>query len=397
MLLGKLDDLASRATGLLIILFCFIYGFQAYHSSPNSDERASLVIALGRHPELTDKMGKPINFEAYQDSLNYKKYPVADIHFLNTVRSVVKDNSNGLLYYLILTSCIKLFGLNLFILRVLSIIITAINLALICRLAKSAGIRSPLRFLLTIQIAVNPVFFEDAILIRSYMLALTGCLMAAYFLYKICFMESPLRKYYFFYFTGFFIGLGGHYFTFSLLVGMTVFLLWKSRESRFPDIALGYSILLLLCASWIWYISPAMAKTVNFFHTQFNFSSHGTGYAIGFVNMIRQLLLYSANMFGNISTLKLPGIYLKIISALIICILAKLMFDNRKMIRYQYLFSVTFLPLFLYIIQALLTGNFFNFIPHYLLFFIPFWCILLYFEIQNRIVQDGHFYFHVDS
>lgn len=385
-LFEKFENPAAGATYLLIILFCFIYGIHAYHSSPNSDERASIVIALGRHPQLTDETGTPIAFGAYLDSLNYEKYPVSDSRFIKTIRSVIKDNSNGLLYYLLLTACIKLIGLNLFALRVLSILIAAINLILISRLAKLVGVRSHLCFLLILQIAVNPVFYEDAILLRSYMIALTGCLTAAIYLYKICFIESVPGRYYFIYFIGILIALGSHYFTISLLTGMTCFLLWKRWKAWFPEIAMGYLILVLLIAYWIWYIAPTMVHTMIFFHNQFNIISEGTGYSISFENTIRQLLLYSANMFGNISVLKTPGIILKIISGLIICVLAKLLFNNREMKKYQYLFSVTILTLLLYTAQSVLVGNFFNFIPHYLLFFIPFWCIFLYVEIENQLL-----------
>ena len=106
---------------LLIVVVSVIYAMLAYRTEPNSDERASLVIALGRHPSLIDSKGTPIRLEAYLDSLNFKKYPVSGSNFLNTTRSVVKDNSNSLLYYILLTIWIKLCGLNIFAARLLTI------------------------------------------------------------------------------------------------------------------------------------------------------------------------------------------------------------------------------------------------------------------------------------
>jgi hypothetical protein len=79
----KILNKEYRAIMLLIVLVCVIYAILAYRIPPNSDERASLVIALGRHPSLMDSKGTPIQFDAYIDSLNYKKHPISSEY--NTV------------------------------------------------------------------------------------------------------------------------------------------------------------------------------------------------------------------------------------------------------------------------------------------------------------------------
>jgi uncharacterized membrane protein len=377
---------------ILLIFVCIFYGAHAYNTPPNSDERASLVIALGRHPSLTDAMGTPILFDAYIDSLNYKRYPVSGSSFTKTIQSVVKDNSNGLLYYLALTAWIKLFGLNIFLIRLLSVFIAVVNLGLLYRLAKSLGIRNGLCFLIILQMAINPVFFEDAILIRSYMLALMGCLVSVSCVFKISMLDSPPRKYFLFYFLGILIAISSHYYTFSLLGGITVFLISKSKRGMHATIIWGYTILFFMMAAWIWYIYPTALNTLNFFKNRFYVISKGTGYTIHFLNAVRQLLLYSANMFGITSDIKMLSIFFKILSGLLICLLIGRIFLRRSDIRYQFMFAVTLLPLILFLMQSFLVGNFFNFIPHYLVFFIPFWCLLLYLEIENRCmyIQDSN-------
>jgi hypothetical protein len=92
---------------------------------------------------------------------------------------------------------------------------------------------------------VNPVFYEDATFIRSYMLALTGCLTAAIYLYKICFTESSPGKYYFMYFTGILDSLGSHYFTISLLGGMACFLFWNRAFSAWLFGSFNFKIISL--------------------------------------------------------------------------------------------------------------------------------------------------------
>jgi len=357
----------------------------AYHMTPNSDERASLVIALGRHPSLTDARGTPILFDAYIDSLRYEQYPLSGISFLKTTRSVVKDNSNGLLYYLLLTAWIKTFGLNIFIIRLLSLLIAIVNLGLLLKLAKSLGIRDSLCFLMILQMGTNAVFYEDAILIRSYMLALMGCLVSIIYLYKISTSDSPPGKYYLFYFLGIIIAAGSHYFTISLLGGATVFLFLQNRHRIGSNIIRGYIILFLTMAAWVWYIYPTAANTLNFFIDRFYVISRGTGYTINLLNLARQLLLYSATMFGFTSDTRTIGIVLKILAGGLVVALTRGIFSGWKDLRLRYMFALTIIPLILFLMQSLLVGNFFNFIPHYLVFFIPFWCLLLYLEIENRL------------
>lgn len=157
----------------------------SFHSQATKFWRTGIPSdSLGPASFIDKPNGNPIPFDAYLDSINYKKYPVSGAGFLKTTESVVKDNSNGLFYYLLLTAWIKIFALNLFLIRVLSILITGINLWLIYIFSKMLGIRSLLCLLLLFGLAVNPVFSGDAILIRSYMMALSGCLVSIVYLYK---------------------------------------------------------------------------------------------------------------------------------------------------------------------------------------------------------------------
>jgi uncharacterized membrane protein len=373
---------------LLIVVVCVIYAILAYRTEPNSDERASLVIALGRHPSLIDSKGTPIQLEAYLDSLNYKKFPVSESNILNTTKSVVKDNSNSLFYYILLTIWIKLCGLSIFAARLLTILVTAINLGLIYYLAKCVGIRRGFRYLLILQIVVNPVFITDAILIRSYMLAMTGCMVSAISFYHVYVKESRSAKYLLFYFVGILIAFGSHYFTGSLIAGMAVALKWTNRKQFIPIIFLGYSVLFIFVGVWVWYIYPNVGNTLKFFHDQFLISK-GTDYDVTIVNTVRQLLLYSANMFGMSGRILAVRLVFKLVSISLIFILSRVLYFKRNVSVYSFFSALTVLPLIFFLIQAFITGNFFNFLPHHTAFFIPFWCILLFFEIQSRVLRPG--------
>jgi hypothetical protein len=373
------------AITLLIVVVCVIYALLAFHIPPNSDERASLVIALGRHPSLMDSRGLPIPYSAYIDSLDHKMYPISGNSLLNTTR-VVKDNGNGLVYYILLTIWIKLFGLNIFLARLLTILSAAITLGLIYRLAKYKGIFSGFRFLLILQIVVNPVFFTDAILVRSYMLATMGCMVSAVSLYHLYVKRSKSGKFFLFYFLGILIAFGSHFFTASLIAGMACILKWNNRKQFVPAVFWGYSVLFILAGAWIWYIYPDIDIAIKFFHDQFLVLSKGTGYEINIKNTVRQLLLYSANMFGMSSLIKTLGIFFKVVSMVLIFILIRDLYFRKNETTYRFLSALTVLPLILFIIQAYMTGNFFNFIPHYLVFFIPFWCILLFLKIQSQVM-----------
>jgi uncharacterized membrane protein len=379
----KISISADKAIFLLITVIFIKYTIRAYDVHPNSDERASLVIALGKHPSLIDKKGNPITFDAYIDSLNYQRYPVSESSFNGAVHSVLKDNSNGLLYYLMLTSWIKIFGVNIFISRLLTIFFSIVNLLLVVRLSNLMGIRKWFCFLLLLLLVVNPIFVEDAILIRSYMPALTGCLISACYLYEISIFERAPLRYYIYYFLGFIIAFWCHYFTISLLGGMTVFLLWKKRKSCTWQLFLGYFILLLFAFAWFVYTITRASSSVHFFNSRLNTLSMGTGYAINIKNAVRQLLFFSANMFGLAASSKMIGMFLKIIAGSLLCALAASVYvRNKKNFSSSFIIMLTYVPLFFYLMQSILSGNFFNFIPHYLVCFIPFWCLLLIFSID---------------
>ena len=172
--------------------------------NPNEDEKASLVIAMGKFPMLSDQRG----MKEYMTAIDYSRFSGADISFQNVLQSVLNDNSNSSLYYFLLAGLIKLAGLNLIWLRLFSIIIAGINLYLIYIIAGKFQNQTFFQWTAVIQAAINPVFFGDAFLIRSYMLALLGVLLSIYYLLEITVAEKPNRNNYIFYFLSVLLAIG---------------------------------------------------------------------------------------------------------------------------------------------------------------------------------------------
>jgi uncharacterized membrane protein len=374
----------NRLAYIFILLTCIGYTILGWNVSPNSDERASIVIALGQHPSIISTNGSPISETEYFGALNYKKYQYSDVRLFKVVQSVINDNSNGLVYYLLLAGWIKVFGLSVLGMRILSILIAGINLGILYNLAGQLKIGRSFRFLMLIHAAISLIFFADAILIRSYMLALTGGLLASFYLWKIL-LDYTKRSYFVWYFFGVILAIGSHYYITSFFVAHMILVGWKITKDKgaFAPFLVGYGIMAGLCLFWMWLSYPSGWRNLAFFYNRVRLISEGTGYDISFVHYLKQLLYYSSNILGVGSMELFSKSFMKVLSGGILFSVVVLLLKYSNSLKGTFMISLTIMPLIFYTIQPLFAGNFTNFIPHYVVLFIPYWLLALYGVLED--------------
>jgi hypothetical protein len=353
----------------LIILVCTIYFLYSRNINPNEDERASLVIALGKFPMLSDQR----SMKEYLTALDYTRFSGTDIRFQNVLQSVLNDNSNGSLYYFILAGIIKLTGLNLIWLRLFSIVIAGTNLFLIYTIAGKFQNQTFFQWTAVIQAAINPVFFGDAFLIRSYMLALLGVLLSIYYLLKIMGTEKPDRNNYIFYFLSVLLAIGNHYFTLAVLSAEFVFIFWKFRAFSWSLLRNGFMFLTLVAAGWFYLLYPVGWHNLSLFQKDImQKSTLQNGYLFSIKNLLRVWMNAATNFIGfTTDILGKSRVVLKCLAVLfwigIVFKLCKIAGSFRK----EMLLILLIFSSFFYSVQSMITGSLSNFIPHYLFFMVP--------------------------
>lgn len=357
-----------------IIIICSGYSFLSRNNETNLDERSSIMIALGRYPDLSDKSGNPISLEEYRAGLEFKKYSATGADYKNVFHALMRDNSNGYIYYFFLSLLLKAVGFSLFWLRAFTILTAGINLYLIFVLAGQFQKKRIFQWTTLIMTAFNPVFYEDAILIRSYMLALLGLLLTINFLLKLVSEEGTSRSSFIFYFLSVLLAAGSHYFTISILLAETVIIAWKFLRSSFQwrSFLAGYLFLALVAISWFFLMQPVGWHSLFFIHNSIMQMSKGSDYIFSFKNLIRQWMNASTYFVGfSTQNLGKVRIILKFISAGILFVVTVRIWTMRRSEIKELLLMLIFFSSAFFSLQSFLTGNVTNFIPHYLIFLIP--------------------------
>jgi hypothetical protein len=223
---------------LFIISICAIYFYRSKNNYPNSDERSSILIALGKYQSLTDSSGNFVSLGTYEQRLDYKKYDNSNVKIRAVFQNVVNDNTNGYIYYLALAAIIKFIGLKIAFLKAFSILFAAINLYLIYIIAGLFNNSLLTQWIALILTMINPVFYEDATLIRSYMLMLTGVLLSILFLVRII-DSTPItkRSEIVLFFLSVLLAAGSHYLCFPLLLAEFCYIV-TSVSFKLPDFQL---------------------------------------------------------------------------------------------------------------------------------------------------------------
>jgi uncharacterized membrane protein len=358
-----------------IVVSCSIYLHRGRYIPFSSDEKVSIVIAMGQFPTLADKFLNPHAPLEYPTLLVYNKYSITDIHFSNVFKSIIQNDGSGFFYYFLLSFLIKAGGYNLIWLRFASVFLAGLNLYLMYILAGKFIKDILFQWTTIIMTAVNPVFIINTILVRSYMLALLCCLLSIYFLLKILSNHKPPISYFIFYFLSLLLAAGSHYFTIAVLGAEFVFisLTWWNVAFKREVFAAGYLLLILIASGWLWLTYPVSWQNLRYLIKDYHHKSQeATGYKLSIVNLIKQWSNITTYFFGfSTDYIGSIRIFLKCITTgLFLWVMYKLwhirVFPQNKLLLFLIIFSMIF-----YSLQSVFEGQLFNFIPKYLVFIIP--------------------------
>ncbi len=360
---------------IFVLTVCSFYLYRAKDVGPNMDDRVSIVIALGKFPPLAEIFSRPNALGEYTALLEYTKYSSEKVKFGDVYRSIINDNSNGCIYYFLLAVLIKMVGYNLWWLRSFSVLFSGINLCLIYMLAGKFQNKPLFMWTTLIMLSFNPVFLVNTILLRSYMLALTGCLLSIYFLQKIFTSNGKNSRNYILFFASVLLAAGSHYFTFSVLAAEFVFIVWK--WGRFPDerrkFLIGYLFLVLLGASWIYLSFPTSWHNLQYLiRDNLGIAHTSPGYQFSLKNLVLQWLNIFTYFFGfSTDSLGKIRILIKLFTAvLFVLMLSRFRYSYRMAFPHLLPVLIVFSMIF-YSFQSAYEGQLINFIPKYLVFITP--------------------------
>jgi hypothetical protein len=369
---------------LFIILTCAFYLYEGKNNYPNSDERSSILIASGKYQSLTDSLGDFVSPEVYEQRLEFKKYPISNIKLGAVLPSVMNDDTNGFLYYLLLAGIMKFIGQKIILLRVFSVLCAAVNLYLIYFITGKFKDNISTQWIALILTAINPVFFEDAILIRSYMLMLTGILLSILFLLRIMDTERPIAsKDLSFFFLSVLLAAGSHYLCFPLLLAEFCFIIYKYKNTTklLIRFGVGYLFLLAIAIGWAYVSYPLGWKNLGGLHEAvLKLSKQSPNYIFSVKNLVREwgnaftyFVGFETESFGR------SRVILKISAFLFLTCMFIKFFSLNHSVNSKMLKFVVILSMFIMTIQSVFTHYLFNFLPHYLIYLVPFfiWVIAI--------------------
>ncbi|HYC28608.1 MAG TPA: hypothetical protein VEB42_07320, partial [Chitinophagaceae bacterium] len=286
--------LISRSSFLFAILFCCIYFIAGKEAPLNWDEEASIDIALGIRPQfMKNPDGSLIKELPYGQILQSSTFTSADYKKFNDAKGVVhatwRDNSNSVLYYLTLHYLMKVSGLNITVLRFLTIFLSGICLLLIFQIAarcSNGSVYIPL--LAMVLMGCNPVFFSTAFVIRGYMLCLALLLSATYVWLQI--IQS--KKYSFGQLSLFGLLCAAavltHYF--SLAVVSFFFLhLAVTTSRRWMAWLMGLALFMVPLLFWLYISWEEGIKNLMLLDAAWSGASKGKNWEVTGVNYLKQL------------------------------------------------------------------------------------------------------------
>ncbi len=384
----------------LLTAFFIIYFLSGRNAIPNWDEEASIDIALGIRPSVElNNLGLPIPKPRYEEIVSDTVFTTLNYERLNTMpnvlRSVMADTSNSFPYYALLHWLILVSGVELDTMRMFTILLAILNLILIFRLSSSISKNKTITPVIAVLlVGINPIYFSDAFLIRSYMLALSLCLLSTTLILNM--IRNNQFQLWRFVLLGILSALAilTHYFTFAVIAASFIFFLKPFKEAQpgsrkhiamkvFLSLALMTSVLL------IWYnlSGPTGIKNLGLHNKAWAASSIGTGYDTSILSFGKQLLNFVAFSIGFGNT---EGTLFKLIkhfitlsfllSMLIISI--KFWNQNKQRLNIWYLYLVI-IALTISSIQGFKAGHFINFENKYLVFTLPYFMIAVTSQLDD--------------
>lgn len=391
---------------LLLIAVCVsVYTYVGYHQPPNWDEEASIDIALGIRPAMVvGDHGRPTGGLHHEEVIGKPVFTNADYDRHNNaagvVNAVMQDNSNSVLYYLVLHYWIKATGLPIFSLRLLSIFTALINLLLVAYIMSTCLPRQRAwAIVAVVLVGFNPVFLLQAFAIRSYMLCVCMLLLATIAWLRLIHTNHAHRNAWFLHSLFAMLALFCHYFAVAIILPQLLWLVVVAWRRRKNGIATGHwwrpllALLILVVPLLVWY---RVARTTGIPNMQlldrtWQVAVQGGGYEATASNFIKLLFNTTAQMLGfDYQLTILPKGAWQSLAGLIMVMLAVMAFQYSRQARqdkqvawvagvvpslwnpllYTWLGAVV-----IYAGRSWLSGHFMLFHRTYLVFLLP-WLLL---------------------
>lgn len=377
---------ALLPAGFLTILFCCVYFIAGYNQALNWDDEASVDIALGIRPQfMIDTNGLPNKTLPYDQIVQKNVFSSADYEQHNSanevVRSVWRDNSNSMVYYLTLHYFIKLVGVNFHLMRLLSIVLAGINLLLAFAIARrwSNGSRY-VPFLVLILLGSNPVFFSVAFAIRGYMLCTTFLLLSSLVWLNILQTGRYNRVLLFALLSV--AAVLTHYFSLAIILFQFLYLFMHAYRNRINRgwLNLGAGMLVFLVPLIVWYVISLDVGIRNMVVLDAgwnNLAREGQGWAATGFNALKQLFNATAYFIGfDVNVGLLPRIVWQCIALLHLGSICFMLIKTRLLKeRISLLLCIAIGAILLYTVKSISAGHFMIFEKKYLLFIVPFFII----------------------
>ena len=371
---------------LLAILFCCVYFIAGNNQALNWDDEASVDIALGIRPQfMIDPNGLPNKTLPYDEIVQKDIFSAADYEQHNSanevIRSVWRDNSNSVVYYLTLHYFIKLVGVNFQLMRLLSIVFAGINLLLAFTIARrwSNGSRY-VPFLVLILLGSNPVFFSVAFAIRGYMLCTTFLLFSSLIWlnilqtgrYNRVLLLAVLSV----------AAVLTHYFSLAVIFFQFLYLLVHAYRNKIGRswLNVGAGVLLFLIPLIVWYVISLDVGIRNMLVLDAgwnNLARVQAGWGATGFNVLKQLFNAIAYFIGfDFNAGILPRIVWQCIALLELGSICFILIKTRLLKeRISLLLYIAVGALLLYTIKSISAGHFMIFEKKYLLFLVPYFII----------------------
>lgn len=363
---------------VLTILFCCVYFIAGTNQALNWDDEASVDIALGIRPQfMIDSNGLPNKTLPYHQIVNKNVFSSADYEQFNSVneviRSVWRDNSNSVVYYVTLHKFIRMLGVNFQLMRLLSILLAGINLLLAFVIVRkwSNGSRY-MPFLVLILLGCNPVFFSVAFVIRGYMLCMTLLLLSTLVWLRILQTGKYSRVWLLALLSA--AAVLTHYFSLAIVSFQFLYLLVHAYRNKTSNwLRLGAGLLIFLVPLITWYIISRDVGIRNMLVLDAgwnNLAQEGEGWGATGLNIAKQLFNAIAYIVGfDFNVGLLPRIVWQCIALLMLGLI------GFTLKRPRIFFFIAIWAILLYTIKSISSGHFMIFEKKYLLFIVPYFII----------------------
>ncbi len=362
-----------------------------FHRSPDYDERASIDISLGIRPKMvTDSLGNlttDLHYENVIGKNQFKHHEYIEHRTSDKVfRSVMKDNTNSFLYYLLLQKWSLVVGVGLFKMRMFSVIVSWLSLISFFRILVHLLPEKPLiPWIAVVLLFSNPFFFYASCSIRGYVLSLFFLLLALKLILDVRQKrENTLR-----YPAITALACAALFCHYYILAGVVPVICQLSTmpEPRKLSVREKISIFicllafLLTCLTWWNLCKPEGLYWLEKFHATLRVTNNGTPYSFAGTNFLRQIFQLAGIIAAPAAKITEIARYLRIgYLGIALCLLVGGMLTIKSgnthalsgVKKNGWLFLYFgIIPVLLYSIEAFWAGQLTIFLPQYALLLLP--------------------------